>query len=189
MNDGRLCSVGDIVKAVQLAGPMAQKENWDKPVYNYPMTAMTTDMVVFKNVGRRLYVLLIKRGGEPFKGMFALPGGYVNLDETCIDAAVRELKEETELIVPLNEVNEVGLFDGVNRNPLGRVYGMAYWCMAPEGVAVAGDDAAEIKWVDVEEVLGGWTRLAFDHRDIINRAYKKYNKQDYIRSVQEIFNA
>lgn len=144
-------------------------------VYEYARPAMTVDVVVFhKDSKGFISVLLIERGGEPFRGMLALPGGYVNIcdDETCRDAAVRELEEETGIIKYPEQLNEIGIFDDPNRNPLGRVMSVAYTTVVREKSGVARDDAVRVEWCPVERVLRNPSlKLAFDHEKIIRRAY------------------
>lgn len=181
--DGRLGTVLDVVHDSILAHKYP-----GGVVYEYPRPAMTVDTVCFDidPTERVVRVLTIERLGEPFKGCRALPGGYVNIDERCITAAVRELEEETSLRTLEQYLLPIGLYDEVDRNPLGRVLGMAYWTLNPElndlnrgRKAKAADDAADARWVEISKILTGEIMMAFDHQKIINDAYdellKTYN--------------
>jgi 8-oxo-dGTP diphosphatase len=153
--------------------------------YEYPRPAMTVDIVCFdlqewqkKNVR----VLLIERGGEPFKGWLALPGGYMEITETTRAAAVRELREETTLDVLPEWLSVVGLYDDPDRNPSGRVINMAYWTLNPELAdlnrgkkATAADDAVKLGWYNLSDVRE--MEIAFDHKQIILDAYQKLIEQ------------
>lgn len=142
-------------------------------VYQYPMASHTADMVIFRHRKDDYItdVLLIRRGGEPFKGCLALPGGFMNMDETLEETAIREVREEVGINVDSMDVLYLGTFDAVNRDPRGRTISTAFSVTVPHDTeAVAGDDAAEVGWYDVEEVLK-LNNLAFDHNEILNDAY------------------
>ncbi len=134
--------------------------------YKYPHPAVTTDSVVFGFDGRRLHVLLIERGIEPYKGSWALPGGFLRIDETLEEGARRELEEETG-------VREVYLeqfhaFSSVRRDPRERVITVAFYALVrkSEYRLIAGDDASNALWFDLKEL----PPLAFDHHEIIKMA-------------------
>ena len=106
---------------------------------------MTADCVVFAQVKDQVKVLLIERGDEPCKGMWAIPGGFMNMDETAEEAAVRELKEETG--IELTKVEQIGAFSKVDRDPRGRVITVAFYAVIGKAVkAVGQDDARRAKW-------------------------------------------
>lgn len=134
--------------------------------YRYPHPALTTDCVVFGFDGRGLQLLLIERGIEPFKGMWALPGGFVNPDETVEQAAARELREETGLEHIYLE--QFRVYSDPGRDPRERVVTVAFISLVrPEQFhPVGGDDAAMALWFD-EDAL---PPLAFDHERIISEA-------------------
>ncbi len=140
-----------------------------KYCYNYPRPAVTTDCVIFGFDGLDLYVLLIRRGKDPFKGKWAFPGGFLNMDETAEQCAVRELKEETG--IGQVQLEQLGTFSGVNRDPRGRVISVVYMgmVMMSEYMPVAGDDASVASWFKLSEIPA----LAFDHNDIIAVAVKR----------------
>lgn len=143
--------------------------------YKYPRPALTADCIVFavSDNGRQekeLNVLLIQRGNEPYKGRWAFPGGFMNMDETTAEAARRELKEETGLVV--GDVRQVGVFDQVDRDPRGRVITVAYYAFMTDTPEVkGGDDAARAEWFSVSAL----PPLAFDHDEILKKALSLYN--------------
>ena len=130
--------------------------------YKYPRPAVTADAVVItQNEPRK--VLLIERGGEPFKGCWAFPGGFINMDETAEQCALRELQEETALL--LTEAKQTGCYSDVNRDPRGRTLSVAYLMLVEEELPVKGqDDAKQAKWWPLNEL----PELAFDHSKILN---------------------
>ena len=93
--------------------------------YNYPHPAVTADCLVFARTDEGMKLLLIQRKNEPCKGKWAFPGGFMDIDETTVDAARRELKEETGLVV--GELHRVGIFDAVDRDPRERIITVAYY--------------------------------------------------------------
>jgi len=114
-------------------------------------------------------VLLIQRGDEPFKGGWAFPGGFMNMDETTEQCAIRELEEETGLHV--SKILQIGAYSKVDRDPRGRTITVAYLAVIDEPIAVTGqDDAAKAEWWP----LSGLPHLAFDHYDIMQDAIKAY---------------
>lgn len=134
----------------------------------HPKVYLVADTVVFRKSGDSLEVLLIKRGGEPFEGYWALPGGFVDPEEKIIDGARRELLEETG--VSVEDLEVVGVYDDVKRDPRGRAISVAHWAMVEGEVPIkASDDASECKWFDVGEL----PELAFDHEEMIRVAKEK----------------
>lgn len=112
-------------------------------------------------------VLLIERGWDPHEGMWALPGGHVDPGETALEAAVRELVEETGVRVEPAGLREVGVYDAAGRDPRGWYSTTAYAARLPEPVAPqAGDDATAARWWP----LSGLPELAFDHAEILRDA-------------------
>ena len=115
-------------------------------------------------------MLLIKRKFDPCKGMWAFPGGFMNIDETADAAAVRELYEETGL--KLTDVHQIGAFSRVDRDPRERVVNIAYYTeIAAPIPATGGDDAAEARWFPLADL----PPLAFDHAEILARAIYIWN--------------
>ena len=132
--------------------------------YSYPRPMLTADCVVTTPCGE---VLLIRRGNEPFKGCWALPGGFMEMDETIEHCAVRELMEETGIEVVEDELHLVGVYSAPGRDPRGRTVTAAYAVRVSDGMqATAGDDAAELRWWP----LAALPPLAFDHAQIISDA-------------------
>ncbi|MFE9360326.1 NUDIX domain-containing protein [Streptomyces olivaceoviridis] len=123
----------------------------------------TADVVLFA-AG---HVLLIERGWDPFEGCWALPGGHVDMGETSLAAAARELEEETGITVPADDLRQVGAFDAPGRDPRGRYVSVAYTSTLPTPITpTAGDDATAARWWP----LTALPDLAFDHADILARA-------------------
>ena len=119
-------------------------------------------------------ILLIKRGNEPYKGKWAVPGGFVNMDEELEDAIVRELEEETGLTgVHLEQMRAFGT---VGRDPRGRQITIVFMGIAKEEQTKvrAGDDAAEAEWFDIDELPED---LAFDHNEVIRFAVGKLKNE------------
>jgi 8-oxo-dGTP diphosphatase len=132
--------------------------------YDWPRPMVTVDALIFAVVEARPHVLLVKRGNEPFKGQWAVPGGFVDMDEELHDAAARELREETGLTgVKLEQMHTFGT---VGRDPRGRQITVCFFGIAgADNMAVrGGDDAAEAKWWPVDELP---YPLAFDHDAVV----------------------
>ena len=138
--------------------------------YKYPRPALTADCVVVTKE-KEPRVLLIQRGNEPFKGRWAFPGGFMEMDETSEQCAIRELEEETGLKVSV--VHQIGAYSKVDRDPRGRTVTVAYLAIvdAPQPV-VGQDDATKAQWFAVSAL----PLLAFDHADILHDALILYNQ-------------
>jgi 8-oxo-dGTP diphosphatase len=132
-----------------------------------PETAtLTADVVLFDTDDN---VLLIRRGKSPFQGQWALPGGRLDEGETFLAAAIREAAEETGLDLAGVKLHPLGAFDAVGRDPRGRAISFAYTARITDTVhARAGDDAAELRWIDPDAALR--ESLAFDHAHILTDA-------------------
>ena len=116
--------------------------------YKYPRPAVTADCVVMTKEAVP-QVLLIERGNDPFKGCWAFPGGFMNMDETTEQCAVRELEEETGLKV--SDLHQIGAYSKIDRDPRGRTITVAYLAIVEEPIEVPGeDDAAHAQWVPVD---------------------------------------
>ncbi|AMV36989.1 NUDIX domain-containing protein [Planctomyces sp. SH-PL62] len=135
--------------------------------YPYPRPAVTTDLVVFAWHDHALQTLLIRRGKPPFEGRWAIPGGFLDMEEDAEAGARRELEEETGLVVP-GAVEPLGFFARPGRDPRGRTITLAHVAVLPAGehAIQGGDDAAEAAWRPVEAGLD----LAFDHAEILGVA-------------------
>ena len=140
-----------------------------KYVSDFPIFSVTADLVVLTIREERLCVLLVKRGGAPFKGRLALPGGFVHESEDIERAAYRELQEEAGLKPEDVVLEQLRTYGAADRDPRGRVVTVAWVVLtadAPE--PTAGSDAADAMWLPVDEVLGdGSASLAFDHAQIL----------------------
>jgi 8-oxo-dGTP diphosphatase len=136
--------------------------------YKYPRPAVTADCIVITKEPDPK-VLLIERGDEPFKGCWAFPGGFMNMDETTEQCAIRELKEETGL--QISNIQQIGAYSKVDRDPRGRTVTVAYLAIVDETIAVTGqDDAAKAEWWPLSDL----PHLAFDHYDIMQDAIRTY---------------
>ncbi len=135
---------------------------------------VTTDALVFALVGKKVQVLMVKRGKPPFEGMWAVPGGFVEMDEELEESALRELKEETGLQgVKLEQMHTFGT---IGRDPRGRQITVVYIGIAGEGAThvAGGDDAADARWFDIEELPED---IAFDHREVIEMGIAELKKK------------
>jgi len=131
-----------------------------------PITPLlTVDGVVLDIRGK---VALIRRGNPPFKGRWALPGGFVDVGETIEKAVVREVREETGMGVRIASI--VGVYSNPKRDPRGHTVGVAFLCRKTAGRMKAGDDAAGAAWFEMAEALD--LPLAFDHRAILRDAVR-----------------
>ena len=141
-------------------------------VYQWPRPMVTVDAVVFGIFEKKAKLLLIRRKNEPFKGQWALPGGFVDIDEELEDAAARELEEETGLSGI--RLEQMRTFGKVGRDPRGRQITVVFVGVAAQGRTdiSAGDDAAEAKWFDLDELPG---ELAFDHDEVTRFAIERFN--------------
>lgn len=135
--------------------------------------AVTVDCVVFCLHKERVKVLLVQRGNDPFKDQWALPGGFLEADETLEEGAKRELEEETG--VQIGDISQVRAFGAPGRDPRGRTISIAFWATIPSEIAPTGaDDAADARWFDVQEL----PHLAFDHDLILREALIMFKKNN-----------
>lgn len=135
-------------------------------IYEYARPALTVDALVFKKISGSFSLLLIKRKYEPFKDCWAFPGGFVEENEKVEIAVIRELKEETGLVI--NEMDQIYTASAPGRDPRGWTVSVIFMgIISSENVDVkAGDDAAEAQWYPIDKL----PKLAFDHREIAERA-------------------
>jgi 8-oxo-dGTP diphosphatase len=145
--------------------------------YPYPRPSVTTDCVIFGYDGKDLKVLLVERGIEPFKGMWAFPGGFIQMDENAIDGAKRELFEETGLKDAY--IEQFHTFAEVNRDPRGRVITIAYLALVKITEVKGGDDAAKAEWFSLKDI----PQLAFDHDMILRKAVKTLKEKIHFEPV------
>ena len=128
--------------------------------YDYERPMVTTDCIVVNTLNE---VLLIKRKNSPFEGKWALPGGFIEMDEDLMESAKRELKEETS--VDAANIVQFKTYGKPGRDPRGRTITIVYYCFVEENIAPrAGDDAAQADWFHLQSL----PPMAFDHADIIN---------------------
>lgn len=136
--------------------------------YNYPRPAVTVDAILFS---RGQSVLLIERGREPFKGIWALPGGFVDMDESLETACMRELEEETGIQV--QEIKQFKAFGDVNRDPRHRTISVVFYSFTESEIQPkAGDDAACARWFPIDNL----PELAFDHGKILEEFVREVLK-------------
>lgn len=145
--------------------------------YKYEHPAVTTDCVIFTYEDWKLKVLLVKRRGEPYKGEWALPGGFLRSDETAREGALRELREETAL--EASAIGELGVFSAPDRDPRERVITIAFYALVKPSEVEGGDDADEAAWFSIDEL----PQLAFDHADIINAALERLRRDIHFEPI------
>jgi len=156
-----------------------------KYIYDWPRPMVSVDAVVFGFFKNKAKLLLVNRGNEPFKGKWALPGGFVEIGEELEEAVARELAEETGLVnVALEQMRTYG---NVGRDPRGRMITITFMGIATEGLnkIKAGDDAAEARWFDIEKLPKD---MAFDHNEVAKFAMCKLARkriyQEQVKRVQ-----
>lgn len=143
-----------------------------KYTYDYPMPSITTDVIVLRQSINNNEILLIKRKNEPYKDCWALPGGFMEINETLKECAIRELHEETGLCIDIEKLETVTILDDVNRDSRGRVISVVYFSTVEENAkAIASDDAKELEWFDVTKLP---KNIAFDHLKAIDTAITNY---------------
>lgn len=145
--------------------------------YKYPHPSVTTDCVIFGFDGTKLRVLLIERGIEPYKGRWALPGGFLQMDESAEEGALRELKEETGL--DGGYIRQFHTFTAPNRDPRERVITIAYYALVRMQAVKGGDDAAAAHWFPLDDV----PQLAFDHDRILRKAEQTLRQQIHFEPI------
>ena len=149
-----------------------------KYIYDWPRPMVSVDAIVFGFFKNKAKLLLVKRGNEPFKGKWAIPGGYIEIDEELEKAVARELTEETGLVnVPLEQMHTFGK---CGRDPRGRQITIAFMGVATKGLTKikAGDDAAEVRWFDIEKLPKD---MAFDHNEAAKVAISKLRRKKVYR--------
>lgn len=137
--------------------------------YKHPRPSVTVDCIIFGWDGQDLKILLIQRANDPYQGHWALPGGFVDIDEELRDAALRELEEETGIKDLF--VEQLYTFGSVNRDPRGRVVSVGYYALINlnDHPVKPSSDAGEARWFFFDEL----PKLAFDHDNILDIAYKR----------------
>lgn len=145
--------------------------------YKYPHPAVTADCVIFGFDGISIKVLLIERGIEPYKGMWAFPGGFMKIDETAEQCARRELEEETGL--RNTPVEQFHTFSEVHRDPRERILTIAHFALVKLAEVKGGDDATRAHWFTLNEI----PRLAFDHDRILRVAMNRLKEKIYFEPI------
>jgi 8-oxo-dGTP diphosphatase len=138
--------------------------------YEYPRPSVAVDIAIFRPVGEEYQILLIQRAQAPYKGQFALPGGFIEMNESLEEAALRELFEETG--VANLHLTQIQTFSDPDRDPRGRVISTCFGCVLDAGERIqieAGDDAADADWFGLADL----PPLAFDHSIVIQAAISK----------------
>jgi len=130
--------------------------------YKYPRPALTVDILIVAGNKDHLQILLIQRKNPPFQHHWALPGGFLDMDETLEQAAARELEEETGLVC--GNLQQFKSYSAINRDPRGRTVSVVFWQKLPAIAPIkAGDDAKEAQWFSISQL----PELAFDHGEIV----------------------
>ncbi len=141
---------------------------------SFPRVAVTVDLVVLTIRAEQLSALVVRRGEPPFKGRWALPGGFVRPAEGLDEAAVRELAEEAGLAPGVVHLEQLASYGDPRRDPRMRVVTVAYLALASDLPApIAGGDAAHAQWRPVDALLVTSGRLAFDHAHILADAVER----------------
>lgn len=153
-------------------------DDWLKDSAEVEPSWVTVDLAIFTVRSDQLMVLLIERGLEPFLGRAALPGGYVQKDETLRDGALRELREEAGIDGSQLHLEQLGAYGDPPRDPRGRVVTIAYLALGPDlPVPVGGTDAERAYWAPVSELTSASEKLAFDHAAILADALEEVRRK------------
>jgi 8-oxo-dGTP diphosphatase len=140
--------------------------------YKYPRAALTVDIILIAGPIVNPMLLLIQRKNEPYKGKWAFPGGFLDMNETLKQAAERELEEETG--VKGIELKQFHVFDAIDRDPRERTISTVHFGFSDDLLPVkGGDDAQDAEWFQINNL----PELAFDHREIIHKFIEKHLKQ------------
>ncbi len=154
----------------------------NKYCYTHPRPAVTVDIVCLSRKNNVWRVLLIKRARKPFKDCWALPGGFVEIDEDIEDAARRELREETALVPKF--IEQFRCFGKPGRDPRGRTISIAFIAIFDKNSidkTQPGDDAKQAEWFDVDKL----PELAFDHKEIIEKAMQTLDQWRRLGIIEE----
>ena len=144
-----------------------------KYIYDWPRPMVTVDAAVFDISTDKTKILLVKRGNEPFKGQWAFPGGFVEMDEELQDAAERELAEETGLTGV--KLEQLYTFGKCGRDPRGRNITVVFIGITKNTKIKSGDDAAEARWFEIDALP---SNMAFDHDNVAAMAIERLKTQN-----------
>lgn len=137
--------------------------------------AVTADIILLAKDSDKIWTLLIKRGKDPYENYLAIPGGFLDEKDLSVeDCAIRELREETNVIVTKDNLNLIGVFSHPDRDPRGRFIGLAYYVWVQKEIfdgALAGDDAQAIVKMTLDDINN--QLLAFDHKQIFETLQAK----------------
>ncbi|MEO5975464.1 MAG: NUDIX domain-containing protein [Ilumatobacteraceae bacterium] len=159
--------------------------NYDPALF--PAFAVTVDVVVLTMSEGTLHVLLVRRGEAPFKGMWAIPGGFKRPTETLDEAAKRELVEETS-VDAASLLTQFGAYGDPERDPRMNVVTIGYLAVLRDmGAVVAGTDAADAALISVSDVLNGKIDLAFDHLRIVGDAIERVRVELEVSGIATAF--
>lgn len=145
--------------------------------YKYPHPAVTTDCVIFGFDGADIKILLVERGLEPYKGKWALPGGFLKPDESAEDGALRELKEETGLDSAY--IEQFHAYSAPDRDPRERVITIAFFALVQLQEVAGGDDAVDARWFPINKI----PQLAFDHDVILRDALARLRERIHFHPI------
>lgn len=179
----------------------------DKPTYEKPSVTNDSIILAWDSESKSLKFLAIKRKAHPFRGKWALPGGFMEIDETVEESVVREVKEETHVDVPLKDIEQLGTFSTVDRDPRMRILTVAHLVYLPntEGLplsnfnAYPGDDAKDLSWLTISLESDGSLSIkendqeiakedfAFDHYEILTVGMNRIKgRLDYNPTVLQV---
>ncbi|MFC9129119.1 NUDIX domain-containing protein [Streptomyces sp. NPDC057099] len=163
-------------------------DDWLKDSEEVGPSWLTVDLAIFTLRDDQLMVLLIERGLDPFNGMPAMPGGYVQKNETLRDGALRELAEEAGIDGSQLHLEQLGTYADPGRDPRGRVVTVAYLALGPNlPTPVGGTDAARAFWAPAARLEDGTLRLAFDHQAILTEALEEVRRKLEYTAVATAF--
>ena len=145
--------------------------------YRYPHPAVTTDCCIFSIINNELSILLVLRGIPPYQNTWALPGGFMNIDESAEQCALRELREETGFTA--ERIRQFHTYTTVERDPRERVITIAFYALVKSGRVRGGDDATDARWFPVRNL----PKLAFDHHEIIKDALSALKRDIYFEPI------
>lgn len=164
---------------------MTTKASSDGYCYPYPRPALTADVVLLSLSDGACHTLLIRRAKEPMQGQWALPGGFVDEMEPLVQAACRELAEETSIRVKPAQLHQFGAYGDPGRDPRGWTVSVAFYAVvdAKNNVPVAADDAKQVEWKPLHRP----PKLAFDHRKIIKDVIARVRDDVFLRPILKPF--